>query len=325
MRCPTLKELPPPPAGKSGWPWTEESPQLPDAMPDGSPWPRISIVTPSFNQGQFLEETIRSVLLQGYPDLEYTIIDGGSTDASTEILKKYEPWLTYWVSEPDRGQSHAINKGVSRSTGGIVAWLNSDDTYLPNCLLAVAKMLASNSRVKEAILYGDCEVVDGSGAFLYKAPLEKFNRNKLIQYWREYFIPQPSVFIPGHIFRTNLLNESLHYVMDWELWLRLSLRYDFVHLPAALSKFKSHQDSKWGKSREKFLEEQKQIYHLHHKNRFFELYFHLCHLGWHIRKFYHMSVRRAFVTGLHCLLGDRLFKKLRDGKRTRLPSLSKMR
>ncbi|HEX3883730.1 MAG TPA: glycosyltransferase family 2 protein [Stellaceae bacterium] len=129
MRCPTLAELSPPPAGKTGWPWTVETPQLPPARPDGSPWPRISIVTPSYNQGQFIEETIRSVLLQGYPDLEYIIIDGASTDQSVDIIKKYQPWLTHWVSEKDRGQAHAINKGFARASGQIGAYLNSDDWY----------------------------------------------------------------------------------------------------------------------------------------------------------------------------------------------------
>ena len=118
-RCPQLSELPSSPPGKIGWPWTEESSQLPEKMSDGSPWPRISIVTPSYNQGQFIEETIRSVLLQGYPNVEYIIIDGGSTDNSLEIIKKYEPWLAYWVSEPDRGQSHALNKGIQKATGDI--------------------------------------------------------------------------------------------------------------------------------------------------------------------------------------------------------------
>ena len=102
-------------------------------MPNGEAWPRISIVTPSFNQGQFIEETIRSILLQGYPNLEYIIIDGGSTDESVEIIKKYEPWLTYWVSEKDRGQAHAINKGLERCTGEILAYINSDDYYYPGC------------------------------------------------------------------------------------------------------------------------------------------------------------------------------------------------
>jgi len=142
MRRANLAELSPPPPGKTGWPWTEESPQLPDTMPDGSPWPRISIVTPSYNQGQFIEETIRSVLLQGYPNLEYIIIDGGSSDGSVEIIKKYEPWLAYWVSEKDRGQSHAINKGLFRSTGEILAWLNSDDLLIWGSLAAAARVMA---------------------------------------------------------------------------------------------------------------------------------------------------------------------------------------
>src|SRR5262245_50300660 len=114
MKCPAVAELPPPPSGKTGWPWTDETPPLPSTQPDGSPWPRISIVTPSYNQSEFIEETIRSVLLQGYPDLEYIIIDGGSTDQSLDIIRKYARWLAYWISEKDRGQSHAINKGFER-------------------------------------------------------------------------------------------------------------------------------------------------------------------------------------------------------------------
>src|SRR5262245_38077091 len=111
MRCPTLAELPPPPAGRIGWPWTMESPQLPDTMSDGRPWPRISIVTPSYNQGEFIEETIRSVLLQGYPNLEYIVMDGGSKDETLSILQKYEHAINYWTSAPDKGQAEAINKG----------------------------------------------------------------------------------------------------------------------------------------------------------------------------------------------------------------------
>src|ERR1700758_987177 len=119
MRCPTLDELPPPPIDKDGWPWTDDSPQLPDATVDGKPWPLLSVITPAYNQGQFIEETIRSVLLQGYPNLEYIIIDGGSKDGTVEVIRKYERWLSYWVTEPDNGQSHAINKGFRRARGEI--------------------------------------------------------------------------------------------------------------------------------------------------------------------------------------------------------------
>ena len=138
MCCVRLAELPPPPTGSTGWPWTEESSQLPATMRDGRPWPCISIVTPSLNQGQFIEETIRSVLLQGYPDLEYTIMDGGSTDNSVEIIKKYEPWIAHWESKRDRGQAHAINKGLNCSTGYWFQNINSDDVLSLGALGTVA-------------------------------------------------------------------------------------------------------------------------------------------------------------------------------------------
>ena len=158
MRCPTLADLPPPREGKKGWPWTVETPQAPESMPDGKPWPRISIVTPSYNQGQFIEETIRSVLLQGYPDLEYIIMDGGSTDESVGVLKKYEPWITFWTREPDGGQTEAINKGFKRSTGEIVAWLNSDDLYTAGALHIASKAFAE--RPHAAVVYGDIAYVN---------------------------------------------------------------------------------------------------------------------------------------------------------------------
>src|SRR5438105_607276 len=115
MHCPKLSDLPAPSKGKTGWPWTEESSQCDTSAIKGREWPRISVVTPSFNQGQFIEATLRSVLLQGYPNLEYLVVDGGSRDNSVEIIKKYSRWLTYWVSEPDSGQSDAINRGLNRA------------------------------------------------------------------------------------------------------------------------------------------------------------------------------------------------------------------
>jgi glycosyltransferase involved in cell wall biosynthesis len=116
----------------------EQSKPLPEKMPDGSEWPRISIVTPSYNQGQFIEETIRSVLLQRYPNLEYIVIDGGSTDDTVNIIKKYEGSLHCWTSEPDQGQADALNKGFAYAAGDICAYLNSDDWLLPNSLYKVA-------------------------------------------------------------------------------------------------------------------------------------------------------------------------------------------
>lgn len=138
MQCPTLLELPPPPRGRTGWPWTIESKRLPEKMPDGRPWPRIFIVTPSYNQGQYIEETIRSVLLQGYPDLEYIIMNGGSTDGAVDVIRKYETWLTHWQSGPDGGQGTAINGGFARVTGVYFQWINSDDLLMRQALFTVA-------------------------------------------------------------------------------------------------------------------------------------------------------------------------------------------
>jgi len=211
----TLQDLPTPPEGKTGWPWTEQSEPLPDKMPDGSEWSRISIVTPSYNQGQFIEETIRSVLLQGYPDLEYIIIDGGSIDNSVEIIKKYEFFLAYWVSEKDRGQSHGINKGIDIATGDILCWLNSDDYFLPNAFKTIGTNAATNINNSKFWLVGKgyekFEVQDNN--FVSYPNSTKINHEELC--WR-IGILQPTVFWSRCL--TYRLDESLHYALDWDLW-----------------------------------------------------------------------------------------------------------
>lgn len=133
----TLSDLPPPPSGSTGWPWTEASEPVPATRPDGGQWPRITIVTPSYNQGEFIEETIRSVLLQGYPNLEYFIIDGGSNDNSVEIINKYSKYLTYWQSKKDNGQPDAINIALRRATGLWFHNVNSDDILIQGALFAI--------------------------------------------------------------------------------------------------------------------------------------------------------------------------------------------
>ncbi len=134
MRCPRVTDLPCPPPGKTGWPWTSESAVMPERMMNGRHWPTISIVTPNYNYAHFLEATIRSILLQGYPNLEYVIIDDGSTDESMEVIEKYGPWLSSYETGPNQGQYEAINRGFAKTTGPIMAWLNSDDMYLPDAL-----------------------------------------------------------------------------------------------------------------------------------------------------------------------------------------------
>lgn len=137
---PRLSDLPTPPADRCGWPWTEASPPLPSTRPDGSAWPRISIVTPSYNQGQFIEETIRSILLQGYPNLEYLIAEDCSTDNTLEVLEPYRPWLKVLEAKANGGMAAAINRGFARASGDIVTWISSDDVYLPGAFRAVASV-----------------------------------------------------------------------------------------------------------------------------------------------------------------------------------------
>lgn len=240
MRCPTLAELPPPPPDKTGWPWTEETPSLPETMPDGSPWPRISIVTPSYNQGQFIEETIRSVLLQGYPNLEYIIIDGGSTDNSVEIIKKYESWLAYWVSEKDRGQSHAINKGFERSTGEIVAWLNSDDVYNKNAILEAIYILFEQDDI--TVVYGESVFIDEDSKPIGKYLSETFS---LPMFLYHNMIPQPSSFVRRTAIDTDyLVDENYFFVMDYELWLRIGISRKIEYQNHVWSFFRIHNKSK---------------------------------------------------------------------------------
>jgi glycosyltransferase involved in cell wall biosynthesis len=190
-------------------------------------WPRVSIVTPSYNQGRFVEETIRSVLLQGYPDLEYMVTDGGSTDESIAVIKKYERWLSYWVSERDRGQSDAINKGWKMSTGKLIAYLNSDDTYYPNTIRDA--VLAWHRFGCPAVVYADAVATDEVGGFLSLAKSHPFDLNRLRSVGS--LIRQPSAFLSRNETQTvNWIDESLHFVMDYDLWYRLGRRYSLAYV-----------------------------------------------------------------------------------------------
>ncbi|MCI0574963.1 MAG: glycosyltransferase [Chloroflexi bacterium] len=214
---PSLNTLPPPPPDRSGWPWTEASPQLPEQMPDGSPWPRISVVTPNYNYAHFVEETIRSVLLQGYPNLEYIVIDGGSNDGSVEIVRRYESWLTCWLSESDKGQSQAINKGFAQASGELWGWLNSDDVYYPGALAVVAQMLAQHSRT---MLVGAATLTDDPHQLAGREDRRQPDWEEMAYDGRTF--PQPSTFWTADLWElSGPLAQDLHYAMDFELWLRM--------------------------------------------------------------------------------------------------------
>lgn len=242
-RCPTLKELPKPPQGKTGWPWTEESPQLPDTMPDGNTWPKISIVTPSLNQGQFIEETIRSVLLQGYPNLEYIIIDGGSTDETLNIIKKYEPWITHWISEPDRGQANALNKGFARATGEIFAYINSDDLYEKDAFFNMARQYVIKGR--PALITGACLVFDELGKTRIFSPTWPSDLSYFLKPFGSPFA-QPASFWKADVYRqVGGFNEKLHYAFDREFFLKLGLKGIQPFLTATIvARYRDHQKAK---------------------------------------------------------------------------------
>jgi glycosyltransferase involved in cell wall biosynthesis len=238
MRCPTLADLPRPP-GKTGWPWTIESPQLPDTMPGGSAWPRITIVTPSFNQGEFIEETIRSVLLQGYPDLQYIIMDGGSNDGTVDILRKYEPWFAHMEIKKDRGQAHAINKGYELGSGDIFQWINSDDFLYPGVL----KQISENCPLGGCLAGGMREFGANWEHVNFQANLSI--DNLLVRSGPAVWL-QPSFWITkkvgGYAFP---LNEQLHFAFDWEMLLRILVeKVPIAYIPTCLVNFRHHQASK---------------------------------------------------------------------------------
>jgi glycosyltransferase involved in cell wall biosynthesis len=211
-------------------------------------------VTPSYNQGQYLAETIESVLGQeGDFDLDYIIIDGGSADDSVEVIRRYEQLLNEggwqvkcrgirfrWVSEKDSGQTDAIMKGFRMAEGEILAWLNSDDTYLPGALKRAVDAFIREPEI--SVLYGRAYFTDAKGEVIGKYPTEPFNYRRLAAF---NFICQPSTFFrKSGLHAAGGLDSGLHYVMDYDLWIRLARRFEFTYLPEYLSNYRLHEESK---------------------------------------------------------------------------------
>ena len=204
--------------------------------------PLVSVITPSLNQGEFIQETIESVLSQTYPNFEYIVIDGGSSDQTLEILGSYGDGLR-WLSEPDHGQSQAVNKGWQLARGEIITWLNADDLLAPDAINnAVLGLQSSNNEL--AGVYGDCDFIDEKGQHLGKYPSHPFDYDQLV--WRaEDFIPQPGSFIrSGWAKRVGMLDENLHFVMDYDLWLRLGMRARLEYLPKKMAFARLHGGAK---------------------------------------------------------------------------------
>ncbi len=228
-----LATLPPPPAGRHGWPWDVQTAPFAE-NPEN--WPRIAIVLPSFKQADYLEEALRSVLLQNYPRLEFIAMDGGSPDASPAILERYRPWLSFSRSAPDRGQSHAINLGFSLAAAEIYGSLNSDDFYLPGALRRVAEVWILT---QAEFIYGDALSLDQTTGRYRHTPaglaLGRYVRNPGLLFSHATFWAAK---------RHQPVWEEQHCALDYELWIRLVPGLRQRHIPQALGVIREHPDAK---------------------------------------------------------------------------------
>jgi glycosyltransferase involved in cell wall biosynthesis len=234
-------EIPAPPAGRTGWPWTQKRASDEEHAGTEIDWPRITIVTPSFNQGRYLEETLRSVLLQDYPNLEYIVMDGGSMDDSLRILEKYGPLLSYWRSAKDAGQADAIASGFDRATGEILGWLNSDDILLPGALRHVGRLFSKHSTT--GVVYGNRLVVDEktavTGKHIWPHLLTRYHwalGQPLAQeccFWRK------SLYL-----QVGGIDRSKFFIMDYDLLYRMWTQTAFRKTRAYLGAIRVHGETK---------------------------------------------------------------------------------
>lgn len=204
--------------------------------------PLVSIITPSFNQARFLERTMQSVFAQDYPRIEYIVVDGGSTDGSVDVIKQHQRRLAWWVSEQDKGQTDAINKGFNRATGDILAWLNSDDTYNPQAVSEAVKFLVENPEV--ALVYADCNFVDEEDRFIGKFKSAQTNYRRLREGYVH--IPQQTMFFRAKYWKElGPLDPSFYFAMDYDLWTRIAAKAPFKYLPGHVwANFRIHTTSK---------------------------------------------------------------------------------
>ncbi len=203
--------------------------------------PKVTIVTPSFNQDPFLEATIRSVLEQDYPNIEYMIIDGGSTDGSVAIIERYASRLAYWQSRKDKGQTDALNQGFSRSTGDVLAWLNSDDLLLPGAVSAAVKQLIAHPEA--GMVYGNCLLINAEGCKIGDFPAAQTDLKRLRRGYVH--IPQQAAFFRAELWReVGPLDDSFYFAMDYDLWVRLAGKAPLRYVPETWAAFRLHGGAK---------------------------------------------------------------------------------
>lgn len=248
-----LKDLPT--SKKTGWPWSVET--APDLYDSKISWPKITIVTPSYQQGQYIEETIRAVLLQNYPNLEYIVIDGGSTDETKKILERYSPWISHWQIKKDNGQGNAINLGFSLASGEIYGWINSDDFYMKSAFLELIKSFR-NSKVE--MVYGDGIVINEA--------------TQSIHYQKAYFVKPKYLFVGGIIMQHSCfwrasihqpILEQLYCAVDSELWFRMvpNKKLKHVYFPLGVARIQPEAKTHNDKFAEKWKEDNCLINELH--------------------------------------------------------------
>ena len=227
--------------------------------------PLISIITPSLNQRRFIEATIDSVLSQDYPNIEYIVVDGGSTDGTQEVLAKYDGRLQ-WISEPDRGQSDAINKGFRRAKGEILAWLNSDDTYMPGAVRAAVDHLVAHADC--AMVYGDGYLIDEEGRVTRRFPAtEPFDLWKLV-YVIDYILQQSAFFRREAVEAVGYLDERLHWGMDWDLFIKIGKRYRVDYLQTPMANLREYGTAKTFSGGSRRLSELVAVMHRHGSRRY---------------------------------------------------------
>jgi glycosyltransferase involved in cell wall biosynthesis len=242
MTCIKSRDLPAAPVGNRDWPWNENGQDPSPLDPECASWPKISVITPSFNQGKFIEETIRSVLLQNYPNLEFIVIDGGSQDETLSIIRKYSPWITCWISEPDSGQTEAINKGFRIATGDLMGWLNSDDTYTPGALWRVARYFREHSETN--LVYGEAWVVNEIGFRLRPCRYikETFSKYELLNTDP---IVQPATFWTRQLWLSiGELDTRFTWGFDWEYFIRANQQTAMCYIPEYLANIRWHSQNK---------------------------------------------------------------------------------